>query len=83
MPVSRLARARDERGLVLPSPVVMLSIVAVLMAAVAFVATRNAPAAEREIAPAAQQPTATPTPTTFAPPEDDDADDDPFDDDEQ
>jgi hypothetical protein len=29
------------------------------------------------------QPTATPTPTTFAPPEDDDADDDPFDDDEQ
>ena len=27
--------------------------------------------------------TATPTPTTFAPPEDDDADDDPFDDDEQ
>ncbi|MBJ7358126.1 LytR C-terminal domain-containing protein [Nocardioides sp.] len=63
MPVSTAARARDERGLVLPSPVVMLSIVAVLMAAVAFVATRNAPATEREIAPAAQQPTAAPTPT--------------------
>ena len=27
--------------------------------------------------------TATPTPTTFAPPEDDDADDDPFDDDDE
>jgi hypothetical protein len=59
----RPARPRDERGIVLPSPVVMLSIVAVLMAAVAFVATRNAPATEREIAPAAQQPSATPTPS--------------------
>lgn len=60
MPVSR---AEDERGLVLPSPVVMLSIVAVVMAGVAFVATRDAPPAEREIATISQQPTATPTPS--------------------
>lgn len=60
MPVSR---AKDERGLVLPSPVVMLSIVAVVMAGVAFVATRNPPPAEREIATISQQPTATPTPS--------------------
>jgi hypothetical protein len=64
-------RARNERGLVLPSPVVMLSLVAVVMAGVAFVATRNAPPAEREIATISQQPTATPTPSaqpTEAPP---------------
>jgi hypothetical protein len=61
-PVPR-PRAHDERGLVLPSPVVMLSIVAVVMAAVAFVATRNPPPAEREITTISQQPTATPTPT--------------------
>jgi hypothetical protein len=59
----RTPRARDERGLVLPSPVVMLSLVAVVMAGVAFVATRDAPPAEREIATISQQPTATPTPS--------------------
>lgn len=56
-------RARDERGLVLPSPVVMLSIVAVVMAGVAFVATRDAPPAEREITTIAKQPTPSSTPT--------------------
>ena len=64
MPVSR---AEDERGLVLPSPVVMLSIVAVVMAGVAFVATRDTPPAEREIATISQQPTATPTPSVTPP----------------
>ena len=39
-PVSR--RARDERGVVFPSPVVILSVVAVAMAGVAFFATRDA-----------------------------------------
>jgi len=40
----------------------------------------DAPAVQAiELLPGAA--TATPTPTTFAPPEDDDADDDPFDDD--
>ena len=55
----------DERGVVLPSPVVMLSVVAVAMASVAFVATRGDEPTEREVVtPAAQtQPSATPTPT--------------------
>ncbi len=57
------SRTRGERGVVLPSPVVMLSVVATLMAAVAFVATRNEPPAEREITTIAQQPTTTATPS--------------------
>jgi len=40
---------RDERGAVLPSPVVWLSIIAVVVAAIAFVATRDAEPEEREI----------------------------------
>lgn len=57
---------RDQRGVVLPSPVMMLSIVAVAMAAIAFVATRGGEPAEREIATVAQQPTssATASPST-------------------
>lgn len=45
---------RDQRGAVLPSPVVLLSIVAVAVAAVTFVATRGEEPREREITPAAQ-----------------------------
>jgi len=41
--------SRDQRGAVLPSPVVWLSIVAVVVAAIAFVATRDAESTEREI----------------------------------
>ncbi len=51
-----------RRGLVLPSPVVMLSILAVLMAGVAFVATRNSPPAEKEIATISDKPSVTATP---------------------
>jgi hypothetical protein len=51
-----------KRGLVLPSPVVVLSIVAVVMAGIAFVATRNAPPAEQEIATISDKPSAAPTP---------------------
>lgn len=40
---------RDQRGAVLPSPVVLLSIVAVVVAAVAFVVTRDEAPNEREI----------------------------------
>lgn len=40
---------RDQRGAVLPSPVVWLSIVAVVVAAIAFVTTRDADQKEREI----------------------------------
>lgn len=46
-------RGRDTRGAAFPSPVVILSIIAVAMAAVAFFATRGAEPAEREITPAA------------------------------
>lgn len=51
-----------RRGLVLPSPVVLLSIVAVVMAGIAFVATRNAPSAEKEITTISDKPSASPTP---------------------
>jgi hypothetical protein len=59
-------RRLDERGVVLPSPVVMLSVVAVAMASVAFVVTRGDEPTEREVVtPAAQtQPSSTPTPST-------------------
>lgn len=62
---------RDQRGAVLPSPVVVLSIVAVVMAAVVFVATRGGGEAEREITPAARSeasPTASADPSGSATP---------------
>ncbi len=43
----------NQRGAVLPSPVVLLSIVAVVAAAFAFVATRDSGPEEREITPSA------------------------------
>lgn len=67
----RTAR-RDERGAVLPSPVVLLSVVAVILAAVAFVATRGDEPAERDIS--ATKAAATPTETGSS-----DAGDDPSD----
>ncbi|HYQ32791.1 MAG TPA: LytR C-terminal domain-containing protein [Lapillicoccus sp.] len=42
-------RPRDERGVAFPSPVVMLSVVAVAMAAVTFVATRDQAPTERRV----------------------------------
>ncbi len=66
--------ARNERGVAYPSPLVMLSVVAVAMAGIAFVATRDQPETERQITPAAapestptETPTATPTPTPEKP----------------
>jgi LytR cell envelope-related transcriptional attenuator len=41
--------ARDERGVVFPSPVVILSVIAVAMAGVAFVVTRDSAPKEKEI----------------------------------
>ena len=55
-------RTRDERGAVLPSPVVLLSIVAVALAAIAFVATRGDGPVERDIS--ATKAAATPSATT-------------------
>jgi hypothetical protein len=47
-------RARNERGVVFPSPVVMLSVVAVAMAGVAYVATQSDAPSEREVTTVAQ-----------------------------
>jgi hypothetical protein len=56
------APRRDQRGAVLPSPVVLLSIVAVALAAVAYFATRGEEPREREITQAAQQSDSSSTP---------------------
>ncbi len=62
-------RTRNQRGVVTPSPVVMLSVIAVAMAGIAFVATRGGEPAEREVATVAREPgpstspSADPTPT--------------------
>ena len=58
---TRPTRARSERGAVLPSPVVLLSILAVALAAVAFVTTRGDGPVERDIS--ATKAAATPTDT--------------------
>lgn len=58
---ARTRRPRGQRGAVLPSPVVLLSVVAVALAAIAFVATRGDAPAERDIS--ATKAAATPTPT--------------------
>ena len=58
---------RNQRGAVFPSPVVILSILAVAMAAVAFVATRGGEPTEREVAPVVkEQPSEAPSPS-YAP----------------
>jgi LytR cell envelope-related transcriptional attenuator len=48
-------RAPDERGVVMPSPVVMLSVVAVAMAGIAYVATAHDQPAEHEVTTVAKQ----------------------------
>ncbi|MCW2813861.1 MAG: hypothetical protein JWN84_1316 [Nocardioides sp.] len=60
--------ARSQRSVVFPSPVVLLSILAVAMAVVAFVATRGAsePTEREVVAPAGQ--TASPTTSPSASP---------------
>ena len=55
------ARTRNQRGVIFPSPVVMLSIIAVAMAGIAYVATRGQEPTERELTTVAQRPTETPT----------------------
>ena len=60
-PTWPFAARRDQRGVVLPSPVVLLSIIAVALAAVTFFATRGEEPTEREVTPASQQQDATPS----------------------
>lgn len=61
-----LRRSRDQRGAVLPSPVVLLSILAVAVAAIAFLATRSDDAGERDIS--ATKAAASPSDTASAAP---------------
>jgi hypothetical protein len=66
-------RSRNQRGVAMPSPVVMLSVIAVAMAGIAFVATRGGEPTEREVTPVSDTsrhtPQQTPSPT-FAPSKD-------------
>jgi len=61
-------RRRDERGVVFPSPVVILSVLAVAMAGIAFVATRHSEPTERQVT-TVSEPEATTTPSATAEPE--------------
>ncbi len=58
---------RDERGVVFPSPVVILSVVAVAMAGIAFVATRDSAPQEKQIS-TVSQPETTPSATAESSP---------------
>ncbi|PKH43702.1 LytR cell envelope-related transcriptional attenuator [Nocardioides alpinus] len=65
-------RPRDERGVAFPSPLVMLSVLAVAMASITFVATRDQAPTERRvdtatIASAEQTPTPEPAVPTRTP----------------
>jgi hypothetical protein len=61
-----MARMRTQRGAVFPSPVVILSVIAVAMAGIAFVATRGGgEPTEREVTTVAkEQPSQSPSPTS-------------------
>jgi hypothetical protein len=60
----RPGRPRDERGVAFPSPVVMLSVLAVAMAAITFVATRDQAPTERRVDNTATIASADQTPST-------------------
>jgi hypothetical protein len=62
-----VAARRDQRGVVFPSPVVILSVIAVAMAGVAFLFTRDSGPAEKEITTTSQQQTPSPSPSSTTP----------------
>jgi hypothetical protein len=68
-------RVRNQRGVVMPSPVVMLSVIAVAMAGIAFVATRGGEPTEREVTTVGRDtvpsasPSQSPSPTFTATPD--------------
>ncbi len=68
--MSTRRRVRDERGVVFPSPLVILSLVAVAMAGVAYVATNDTAPTERQISTISrdQVPSSTPLPSVAPPP---------------
>jgi len=59
--------ARTERGALFPSPVVMLSIIAIAMAGFAYFATRDVAPSERKVTTAAATPTETPETVAVTP----------------
>lgn len=66
--MSGVVRRRDERGVAAPSPLVMLSVIAVAMAGIAFVATRD-DGGDRAMQTVSQrEPAPTPTETVTTPP---------------
>jgi hypothetical protein len=69
----RTRSTRGQRGVAFPSPVAILSVVAVAMAGIAFVATKDQPPTEREVrtvsTPAENDPTPTSTPIQTLPAE--------------
>ncbi|UUZ57747.1 LytR C-terminal domain-containing protein [Nocardioides sp. B-3] len=64
---SSRTRSRNQLGVAFPSPLVMLSIIAIAMAGFAFVATRDAAPVERKVTRAAATPTETVEPTPVVP----------------
>ena len=60
-------RIRTERGVVFPSPVVILTIVAIFTAGVAYLATQGKPPTEREVTITAAESSPSPTPTPSMP----------------
>lgn len=66
MSVTR-TRSRNQRGVAFPSPLVMLSIIAIAMAGFAFVATRDAGPVERKVTTAAATSSETVEPTPITP----------------
>ncbi len=61
------SRTRNQLGVAFPSPLVMLSIIAIAMAGFAFIATRDAAPVERKVTQAAATPTETVEPAPVAP----------------
>ncbi len=61
-------RRLDQRGVVFPSPVMILSIIAVAMAGVAWVATRHTEPTERLVQPSAAQQSPSAHHSTYHPP---------------
>jgi hypothetical protein len=49
-----MTRERNQRGAALPSPIVILSVIAVAMAGIAYVATGGSEPTEREVSPVVQ-----------------------------
>ena len=66
MKSSRTPR-RNQVGVAFPSPLVMLSVIAIAMAGFAFVATRGAEPVERKVTPAAATTTQAPEPVATTP----------------